>query len=208
MRLVGKFFQSLVSPTFGYLQLLIQVQYFVKASNSQLFNTCDNNSITRPSNFIIKAEKEQLISGLKLSLATSLILPEATPTATLQLLRNNKVIYEITMLYGREMRATEDPRPIFKRVKPNGIFFYKPLSKSIKLSSSHFIQLRVLQLKRSNGLIDQERQYNLNRINKKRGTHELYPFTIIKPCLLPTWILNDILILINFPLWNWPQLVS
>jgi hypothetical protein len=88
--------------------------------NSQLFNTCDNNSITRPSNFIIKAEKEQLISGLKLSLATSLILPEATPTATLQLLRNNKVIYEITMLYGREMRATEDPRPIFKRVSEKG----------------------------------------------------------------------------------------
>ncbi len=83
--------------------------------NAQLFNTCDTNSITRASTFIIKSENEKLISGLKFSLATSLILPEATPTATLQLFRKNKVIYETTIVYGREIRASEDPRPLFKR---------------------------------------------------------------------------------------------
>ena len=83
--------------------------------NAELFNICENSSTTRASTFILKSEDEKLISGIKFSLATSLILPEATPTATLQLVRKNKIIYETTMLYGREIRAIKDPRPIFKR---------------------------------------------------------------------------------------------
>lgn len=54
--------------------------------------------------------------GIKLLAETQVILPESTPVAILQLYSNNVPIYETTLLYGRDARATQDPRPIYKRI--------------------------------------------------------------------------------------------
>lgn len=48
--------------------------------------------------------------------ATQVILPESTPVASIQLISNGLSVYETTLLYGRDTRATQDPRPIYKRI--------------------------------------------------------------------------------------------
>jgi hypothetical protein len=47
---------------------------------------------------------------------TVVLLPEATPVASIEFWRNNKLVTEATMLYGRELRAVSDQRPIYKRI--------------------------------------------------------------------------------------------
>lgn len=44
------------------------------------------------------------------------ILPEATPIAILELWEKNSLVFQTRLLYGRDSRAKQDPRPIFKRV--------------------------------------------------------------------------------------------
>lgn len=86
----------------------------------QLANQCDSLTIDKSDRITLTTGSIEKITGWKMLATTALILPEATPVASIELWCNNKRLSETTVLYGREIRAINDARPIYKRVPETG----------------------------------------------------------------------------------------
>lgn len=62
----------------------------------------------------------QKIEGIKINFLTTQILPEATPVAILTGWKEGRSVFTIPLLYGRDIRAELDKRPIYVAVLEKG----------------------------------------------------------------------------------------
>ena len=81
----------------------------------QLNNLTDSTK-NNLSNIRFNFREAKSIKGIKMNTSCQVILPEATPIAILELWEKNSLVFQTRLLYGRDSRAKQDPRPIFKRV--------------------------------------------------------------------------------------------
>ena len=85
------------------------------------FQNCTRTeAIHRPNQFLLSLENPSNFGGVKLNAATALILPEATQVALLTGWKANTKIFTTPLLYGRDIRAAQDKRPIYISVMEKG----------------------------------------------------------------------------------------
>jgi hypothetical protein len=82
----------------------------------QFENCTRTEAIRRPNQFLLSLENPSNFDGVKLNATTALILPEATQVALLTGWKANTKIFTTPLLYGRDIRAAQDKRPIYMSV--------------------------------------------------------------------------------------------
>lgn len=83
-------------------------------------NLTDLGAQALPNQLVFTMENNQQVEGIKLKGSTALILPESTPVAIVTGWREGLVEFSIPLLYGRDIRAMQDKRPIYVAIKEKG----------------------------------------------------------------------------------------
>ncbi len=86
----------------------------------QLENVTNPTATELPNQIVFSLENSPKIEGIKLNYQTAQLLPEATPVALLTGWKADSTIFTIPLLYGRDVRAEQDQRPIFISILEKG----------------------------------------------------------------------------------------
>lgn len=83
-------------------------------------NVTHSTGLSLPNQLSYSLGSIQKIEGIKINFQTTQILPEATPVAILTGWKEGRSVFTIPLLYGRDIRAELDKRPIYVAVMEKG----------------------------------------------------------------------------------------